>query len=89
VAPQRRAVARAIQTQKEDCTFGEPQSTCERGGTKRAKSLELRAAMSLTRREQFGQKRGKAHEVLANLYGSFTEGHNTPDLQDAMTLLGR
>ena len=54
-----------------------------------ARSLELRAAMSLARLEQIEWKRGEAHDLLAKVYGWFTEGHNTLDLQDARTLLGR
>ena len=53
----------------------------------RAKSWELRAAMSLAR---FWRDQGKvqqAREVLAPVYGWFTEGHNTRDLKDATALL--
>jgi predicted ATPase len=51
-----------------------------------AKSLELRAAMSLSRLWQQG-KRQEAHDLLAEVYAWFTEGFDTPDLQDAKTLL--
>ena len=53
-----------------------------------ARSLELRAAMSLARLEQTEQKSGKGFDLLAKIYGWFAEGHYTPDLQDAKTLLG-
>jgi predicted ATPase len=52
-----------------------------------AKSLELRAAMSLSRLWQQQGKRDEAHELLAPLYGWFTEGFDTADLQEARALL--
>jgi predicted ATPase len=52
-----------------------------------AKSLELRAAMSLTRLWQHQGKRTEAHQLLAEVHGWFTEGFETQDLQDAKTLL--
>jgi class 3 adenylate cyclase/predicted ATPase len=53
-----------------------------------AKSLELRAAMSLSRLWQQQDKRAEAHELLAPIYGWFTEGLDTADLQEAKALLG-
>jgi predicted ATPase len=53
-----------------------------------AKTLELRAAMSLARLWQRQGKRAEAHEVLAPIYGWFTEGFDTADLQEAKALLG-
>jgi predicted ATPase len=52
-----------------------------------AKSYELRAAMSLSRLWQRQGKRAAAHELLAPVYGWFTEGFDTADLQDAKALL--
>jgi predicted ATPase len=52
-----------------------------------AKSLELRAAVSLSRLWQRQGRRIEAHELLAPLYGWFTEGFDTADLQDAKALL--
>ena len=52
-----------------------------------AKSLELRAAMSLARLWQRQGRRAEAYELLAPVYGWFTEGFDTADLQDAKTLL--
>jgi class 3 adenylate cyclase/predicted ATPase len=52
-----------------------------------AKSLELRAAMSLARLWQHQGKCTAAHELLAPIYGWFTEGLDTADLQDAKALL--
>jgi predicted ATPase len=52
-----------------------------------AKSLELRAALSLARLWQQQGKRPEAHALLAPLYGWFTEGFDTADLQEAKALL--
>jgi predicted ATPase len=52
-----------------------------------AKSLELRAAISLARLWQQQGKRTEAHALLAPVYGWFTEGFDTADLQEAKALL--
>jgi predicted ATPase len=52
-----------------------------------AKSLELRAAMSLSRLWQQQGKQAEARALLAPLYDWFTEGFDTADLQEAKTLL--
>jgi predicted ATPase len=52
-----------------------------------AKSLELRAAMSLARLWQQQGKQVEAHELLAPIYHWFTEGFDTADLQEAKALL--
>ena len=52
-----------------------------------AKSLELRSAMGMARLWQKQGKPTEAHELLAEIYGWFTEGFDTPDLIDAMALL--
>ena len=52
-----------------------------------AKSLELRATMSLARLWQQQGKRAEAYELLAPIYGWFTEGFDTADLQEAKALL--
>jgi predicted ATPase len=52
-----------------------------------AKSLELRAAMSLSRLWHQQGKRQEAHDLLAEVYAWFTEGFDTADLQDAKALL--
>jgi predicted ATPase len=52
-----------------------------------AKSLELRAAMSLSRLWQQQGKRAEAHALLAPVYHWFTEGFDTADLQEARALL--
>jgi class 3 adenylate cyclase/tetratricopeptide (TPR) repeat protein len=51
------------------------------------KSLELRAAMSLSRLWQQLGKQAEARELLAPIYGWFTEGFDTADLQEAKALL--
>ena len=51
------------------------------------KSWELCAAMSLARLWQRQGKRAEAWELLAAIYGWFTEGFDTADLQDARALL--
>jgi predicted ATPase len=52
-----------------------------------AKSLELRAVMSLSRLWQSQGKREEARQLLAEIYGWFTEGFDTKDLQEAKALL--
>ena len=52
-----------------------------------AKSLELRAAMSLARLWQRQGKRAEAYDLLAPVYGWFSEGFDTADLIDAKALL--
>ena len=66
--------------------------TCEHGipdllKLTEAKSLELRAAMRLARLWQQQGKCQEAHDLLAPIYGWFTEGFDTADLQEAKTLL--
>jgi TOMM system kinase/cyclase fusion protein len=52
-----------------------------------AKTLELRAATSLARLWQSQGKHEEARQVLGDVYGWFTEGFETADLQDAKVLL--
>ena len=52
-----------------------------------AKSWELRAAMSLARLWHQNGRSDDAHGLLAPVYGWFTEGFDTADLQDAKALL--
>jgi predicted ATPase len=52
-----------------------------------AKALELRAAMSLGRLWQQQGKLAEARQMLAEVYGWFTEGFDTADLQEAKALL--
>jgi class 3 adenylate cyclase/predicted ATPase len=52
-----------------------------------AKSLELRAVISLSRLWQSQSKKEEARKLLAEIYGWFTEGFDTKDLQEAKMLL--
>jgi hypothetical protein len=52
-----------------------------------AKSWELRAAMSMARLWRDQGKRQQAHDLLAAVYGWFTEGFDTLDLKEARALL--
>jgi predicted ATPase len=52
-----------------------------------ARSLELRATMSLARLWQHQGKKKEAHAMLAALYSWFTEGFDTVDLKETRVLL--
>ncbi len=67
-----------------EACFRQALETARRQG---AKSLELRAAMSLSRLWQQQGKGDEARELLAPIYGWFTEGFDTADLQEAKVLL--
>jgi hypothetical protein len=56
-------------------------------GTQKAKSVELRAATSLARLRREQGRRAEARDLLAPVYGWFTEGFDTPDLKEAKALL--
>ncbi len=53
-----------------------------------AKSWELRAAMSLARLWRDQREVSEARELLAPVFGWFTEGFDTRDLKEAKALLG-
>jgi predicted ATPase/class 3 adenylate cyclase len=55
--------------------------------SQQARSWELRAAMSLARLWHDQGKRAEARDLLAPVHGWFTEGFDTPDLQQAKALL--
>jgi predicted ATPase len=55
--------------------------------SQQAKSLELRAAMSLGRLWQEQGRRDDAHTLLVPVYHWFTEGFDTADLREAKALL--
>jgi predicted ATPase len=55
--------------------------------TQQAKSWELRAATSLARLRRDQGKRDEARDLLAPVYGWFTEGFDTRDLKEAKALL--
>jgi predicted ATPase len=52
-----------------------------------AKMWQLRAATSLARLWCNQDRRDEARDLLAPIYGWFTEGFDTPDLKDAKALL--
>jgi predicted ATPase len=54
-----------------------------------ARSLELRAARDLGQLWAERGERARAAELLASVYGWFTEGFDTADLQEAKALLAR
>jgi class 3 adenylate cyclase/predicted ATPase len=70
--------------QQAEACFCQALATARR---QQAKSLELRAAMSLARLWLRQDKRAAAHQMLAEVYGWFTEGFDTADLQEARVLL--
>jgi predicted ATPase len=72
-------------TQAEACFW----KAVEIARKQQAKSLELRAVVSLSRLWQSQGKKKGAHEMLAEIYGWFTEGFDTKDLQEAKALLAQ
>jgi predicted ATPase len=67
----------------EEC-FGQALAVARR---QQAKAWELRAAVSLARLWQQQGKHAEAYELLAPVYGWFTEGFDTADLLEAKALL--
>ena len=57
------------------------------GREQQAKSWELRTSTSLARLWQSQGKRKEAYDLLAPIYGWFTEGFDTKDLREAKALL--
>ena len=53
----------------------------------KAKSLELRTAMALAQLWQRQGRREEAYDLVAPIYGWFTEGFDSPDLRNARALL--
>jgi predicted ATPase len=64
------------------------QQALEVARCQQAKSFELRAALSLARLWQLQGRSHAARQLLAPIYGWFTEGFDTADLQEAKALLG-
>jgi predicted ATPase len=64
--------------------FRQAMAVAQAQGTK---LWELRAAMSLARLWADQGERARAHDLLAPIYGWFTEGFETADLKDAKALL--
>jgi class 3 adenylate cyclase/predicted ATPase len=64
------------------------QKAIEVARRQQAKSLELRAAMSLSQLWQSQGRKAEARQTLGDIYGWFTEGFDTADLKQAKALLG-
>jgi predicted ATPase len=79
----------ALKSPKPDAAKAEAyfERALEVARAQQAKSWELRAAMSMTQLWRDQGKPQQAHELLAPIYGWFTEGFDTRDLKDAKTLL--
>jgi predicted ATPase len=77
------AVSPEQQDEVETC-FQQALDTARR---QQAKLLELRASVSLSRLWQHQGQRTEAYALLAPIYGWFTEGFDTADLQEAKALL--
>lgn len=71
-------------TEEAECCF---QKAIEIARQQAAKSLELRAATSLARLWQTQGRRKEAQQLLGEIYGWFTEGSDTADLKEAVSLL--
>ena len=69
---------------KAEAYFGRALSVARQ---QQAKSWELRASMSLARLWRDQGKPQQARELLAPVYGWFTEGFDTRDLKEAKVLL--
>jgi predicted ATPase len=72
---------------RRNCTGQLANEAIEQARQQNAKSLELRATASLARLWRDQNKRIEARDLLAPLYGWFTEGFDTPDLREAKALL--
>ncbi|MBI3303769.1 MAG: AAA family ATPase [Deltaproteobacteria bacterium] len=77
------SLASSVQKEAEECFL----KAIEIAQRQSAKSWELRAVMSLSRLWQGQGKKAEARQMLAEIYGWFTEGFDTPDLQEAKALL--
>jgi class 3 adenylate cyclase/predicted ATPase len=73
----------SLEAEAEEC-FQKAIAVAQR---QQAKSLELRATVSLARLWQQQDKKDEARQMLAEIYGWFTEGFDTKDLQEAKALL--
>jgi predicted ATPase len=86
-----RRIAGEIALRSSDADAGKVQVYFERAlavaRAQQAKSPELRAAISMARLWRDQGKRNEARELLAPVYGWFTEGFDTRDLKEAKALL--
>jgi predicted ATPase len=72
-----------VQTESEECF----RKSIEIARQQEARSFELRAVTSLSRLWKQQGKKAEARQMLAEIYGWFTEGFDTADLKDAKALL--
>jgi tetratricopeptide (TPR) repeat protein len=77
------SAGRSLESEVEDCF----QQALEVARHQQAKSFELRAALSLSQLWRQQGKRADARQLLAEIYGWFTEGFDTADLREARALL--
>jgi ATPase subunit of ABC transporter with duplicated ATPase domains len=78
-----RSEVRGPESEAEECFL----KAIEISRQQQAKSLELRATVSLARLWQQQGRKEEARQMLAEIYGWFTEGFDTRDLQEAKALL--
>ena len=71
----------------QDSAEADLRTAMEIGRQQGALSLQLRAARDLARLLAEQGERRQAGDLLAPLFGAFTEGFDTPDLQEAKALL--
>jgi hypothetical protein len=82
-SPQAQSLKPQVSKEAEECFF----KAIEIARKQQAKSLELRAMMSLSRLWRQQGKKTEAQQRLAEIYNWFTEGFDTKDLQEAKALL--
>jgi adenylate cyclase len=75
--------SRQVEPEAEACFLKAIETARQQG----AKLFELRAVMSLGRLRMRQGRQMEARSELAEIYGWFTEGFDTPDLQEARALL--
>jgi predicted ATPase len=83
VPPSPQPLTPSTQTEAEACLL----KAIDIARQQQAKSLELRATVSLARLWQQQGKKSEAHQMLSDIYHWFTEGFDTKDLQEAKALL--
>jgi predicted ATPase len=76
-------VSREVEREAEACFL----KAIEIARQQETKSLELRAVVSLSRLWRWQGKQAQAQKMLAEIYGWFSEGFDTKDLQEAKALL--
>jgi hypothetical protein len=81
--PSAQRLASNTQAETEECFL----KAIETARQQQAKSWDLRATMSLARLWQQRGKTAEARQMLAGVYGWFTEGFDTADLKEAKALL--